>query len=251
MQYSYSESANESNRGIFCEKLSAFIANGWDTIRDLTSEEKKAADALCVIDASSLPEVDRFFHALTQTVLKHGFLGITIEHIAEELGMAKSSLYSHYDSKDELLAGIVKTEMAYFVAVLSDKLEGITDISIAVYVFLHVVYAYLVIRPELIIVILWHFSHGNMLGELFEEFPIHDISNGLLMVGTVGNPDFGVELPPFSTAVWLASLPSSLIIHEHLLLGKARERNEVYDLITALHHQMGHKLDNESDCVLT
>ncbi|GMO63605.1 MAG: hypothetical protein Ta2A_10760 [Treponemataceae bacterium] len=252
----YHADAGDGGSQNFADKVSDFLLNGWSALRDLTPEEQKACDERCVIDAESLPEEDRFFSALIMVIVKYGVLGITVERIADELGMVKSSLYSFFENKDELISVLVKTEIGYLIAALSEKLEGVTDLSCAVYVFLHVVCRYLQLRPALILIIVWHFSRGGSIEGLYTDIDAADISDGLNVIASSSEPDFGIEFPRYARAAWLASLPASLVIHEHchaMLRGSDRDvitSIDAYDLVTQLFRQMGKALPNEDMCVL-
>jgi AcrR family transcriptional regulator len=250
LQYRGAPNSSELPPGVFADRLSNFIINGWSEIRELTAEEKREYDARCVIDPKSLPEENRFFSALMAVIIKHGFLGITVERIADELGMAKSSLYSFFENKDDLVSGLTRAEITYFIAVMSEKLDGITDLSAAVYVFLHVVYQYLLVRPALVVVIVWHFAHGGNIEELYQTINSADVSDGMRLLGESRQPSLGIALPTHTTGAWLASLPVSLMLHERGRAAGWDSGREIEKLITQLHWQLGHTLSNESEFML-
>ncbi|MDR1785217.1 MAG: TetR/AcrR family transcriptional regulator, partial [Spirochaetaceae bacterium] len=153
----------------FADSLSAFLAGGWTAITELSEEEKAFCDSRCKIDSAELPEEDRFFSALMSVVFKHGFLGITIERVAGELGMAKSSLYAFFENKETLVRDLIKKEISNLTAVISEKLRDVTTLSGAVYVYMHLIYRYLLLRPEIIPVIVWHFAQGGAPEDLYRD----------------------------------------------------------------------------------
>jgi AcrR family transcriptional regulator len=53
----------------------------------------------------------RIMHAAGQKFIQYGFSKVTMEEIAEELGMSKKTLYQHFESKNELLKDLVKHVM--------------------------------------------------------------------------------------------------------------------------------------------
>ncbi|MBL7961994.1 helix-turn-helix transcriptional regulator, partial [bacterium] len=50
----------------------------------------------------------RIMEAAGQKFIHHGFSKVTMEEIADELGMSKKTLYQHYTSKMDLLNELVK-----------------------------------------------------------------------------------------------------------------------------------------------
>ena len=58
---------------------------------------------------------ERIMDATFRALLKHGYSDLSIANIADEFEMSKSSLYYHYDSKDDLLVA--------FLAFASDRFE--------------------------------------------------------------------------------------------------------------------------------
>jgi AcrR family transcriptional regulator len=237
----------------FADKLSNFIIGGWPEIRELTAVEKKEAIKKCAVTAESLPEEDRFFGALMAVIFKFGFTGITMERIAEELGMVKSSIYAFFTSKDDLVNGLSRKEMTYLIALLSEKLTAVTDISLAVYIFLHVIYNYVVARPALIAVLVWHFCEGGQVEDLYGSIIDDDISEGLRLIAESATPDLGVPLPRYARAAWLATLPAAFLIAGHRHMGGGSFLGNpatVHRHITVMHAHMGKRLPNISACVV-
>ncbi|MFC5970949.1 TetR/AcrR family transcriptional regulator [Halomarina salina] len=58
---------------------------------------------------------ERIMEATFRALLKHGYNDLSIANIADEFEMSKSSLYYHYDSKDDLLVA--------FLGFASDRFE--------------------------------------------------------------------------------------------------------------------------------
>jgi hypothetical protein len=101
------------------------------------------------------------------------------------------------------------------------------------------------------VVIVWHFSHGGNIEELYQTINPADVSDGLRLIAHSRQPDLGIALPIHTTAAWLASLPVSLMLHERgRTMGWGKGEKAIEKLITKLHRQLGHTLPNESDCIL-
>ncbi len=54
--------------------------------------------------------------ALTRLAAVHGFANVTMDELADEVGISKATLYQHFKSKDEMLAALIAAHTARFVA---------------------------------------------------------------------------------------------------------------------------------------
>jgi AcrR family transcriptional regulator len=59
-------------------------------------------------DANWSPAEEEIMKATYRALLEHGYAGLSISRIAEELGKSKASIYYHYDSKDDLLVAFLE-----------------------------------------------------------------------------------------------------------------------------------------------
>ena len=53
--------------------------------------------------------------ALTRLAAVHGFANVTMDDLADEVGISKATLYQHFKSKDEMLAALLATHITHFV----------------------------------------------------------------------------------------------------------------------------------------
>jgi len=65
----------------------------------------------------------RFFNALASVIKKHSFSGVTIEKLAEEAGLAKSSLYTWFKNKDELLEKVISARFLQLKKLLEHNIK--------------------------------------------------------------------------------------------------------------------------------
>jgi AcrR family transcriptional regulator len=215
LQYREFGAASALSPDAFAESLAGFLCAGWPALREFSAEEKAFCDARCEIHPSEMTEEDRFFSALMAVALKYGILGITIERIAGELGMAKSSLYTFFESKETLIRGLIRKEVTALARLLSAKMAGVTSVSSAVYVYMHLIYRYLLLRPAIIPVIVWHFALGGAPNDLYNGLILDEPGEGLRLIAEGGGPGVGLNMPGESLALWLASLPVAAMIHLH------------------------------------
>lgn len=65
----------------------------------------------------------RFFNALASVIKKYSFSGVTIEKLAEEAGLAKSSLYTWFKNKDELLEKVISARFLQLKNLLEHNIK--------------------------------------------------------------------------------------------------------------------------------
>ena len=61
----------------------------------LSENQKRELNKLCIINPETMPPKNPLFNALSEVIRKKGFPGTTVESIADEMGLAKSSLYTY------------------------------------------------------------------------------------------------------------------------------------------------------------
>lgn len=87
----------------------------------MTSEVSKTT--VSVRTGISAGTKDAIMHSALDLFSRKGFEAVSMQDIAEAVGIRKSSIYSHYKSKDEILQAI----LSYFIAELSKTGRKSTD----------------------------------------------------------------------------------------------------------------------------
>lgn len=70
-----------------------------------------------------MPQPDRVFSAIEEVVQEYGYLGATVERIAERVGITKSSLYHYFRNRDEMLMQVVYRDQKHFAALSRVRLQ--------------------------------------------------------------------------------------------------------------------------------
>ncbi|MGC8633076.1 MAG: TetR family transcriptional regulator [Candidatus Limnocylindrales bacterium] len=70
------------------------------------------------------PREAQLRRAAVRLFREHGYHGTSMQHLAEDLGLHRGSLYHYIDSKEDLLYGIVESVMARFHDEVQPILEG-------------------------------------------------------------------------------------------------------------------------------
>ena len=98
---------------------------------------------------------DRIIIALNSAIKKNGYKNVTLEEIARELGMAKSSLYTWFTNKNDLFSKIIYKELDMLLtAVIENQYCGQT-MEEKVFLIMSTSLEFLLSRPQLINVFQW------------------------------------------------------------------------------------------------
>ena len=66
---------------------------------------------------------EKLINAALDVVAKYGFKKVTLEDIAEKAGMAKTSVYHYFESKEEILTAVMRRELNRFLGRMRDAVE--------------------------------------------------------------------------------------------------------------------------------
>lgn len=70
-----------------------------------------------------MPEADRVFSAIEDVVQEKGYAGATVEHIAERIGITKSSLYHYFRNRDDMLVQMILRDQLHFAGLARVRLH--------------------------------------------------------------------------------------------------------------------------------
>ncbi len=78
-------------------------------------------EATCGIRHEELPEQDRIFGAISETVAQEGLGAASLDKIAHRAGLSKSSLYFHFRNKDDMIEHLVSRELGALNRIFQDR----------------------------------------------------------------------------------------------------------------------------------
>ncbi|QTQ14940.1 TetR/AcrR family transcriptional regulator [Treponema parvum] len=137
--------------------------------RYLSYERMKELDEKAHIDLSKIPPANKIFCALSQVIDKYGFPGVTVKRLADTLNMAKSSLYSYFDSKKTLIHKLLTEEIYLMISSLDEVCGEITDSTELAYVFFRALTEYFLARQDILTVFRWTRMSGSIIPEQYEH----------------------------------------------------------------------------------
>lgn len=177
---------------------------------EISDERFAELDALCTIGADMLPPEDRIFTALAQVIAKYKIVGVTVDKIAAELNMAKSSLYEYFDNKNQMIKTLIVRELTIIdMAAKENALEART-FSEYIYILMRTELSYFVLRPSIIPVCGWLLQTTTD-DPFKDEF---DSSNPWIekLPDPIVPFTFGMEVRPKHFMSWISSLPVALVV---------------------------------------
>lgn len=211
---------------VFSRKVAGFMLHGLagTTERgdelypsDISGARMAALDGICSIAEGTLPEENRIFKAFAQVIRKYKMTGVTVERIASELNMAKSSLYEYFANKNEMIKMLVAKELMLLNTIIKENSIEAQNITEFFYILIRTMYSFFMQHLSLIPICGWLLM--NTADEkFFHEF---DSSNPWIdgLTNPVVRPDVGMEMTPREFVAWVSCLPISLVMQcaEHPL----------------------------------
>ena len=146
----------------FADRMIDFLHNGIvGTIGETPyftkiSEERFAElDKICEICADDMPEENRIFTAFAEVIKKYGMNGVTVERIAGELGMAKSSLYFYFENKNKMLFSLVSKEISFLKTACAENSVDAKSYTEFIYINMRTEISYFALRPSILAICGW------------------------------------------------------------------------------------------------
>lgn len=201
----------------FATKLVRLLGTGLDGLPQgvltpvaLTDARRAELDALCAIDSDVLPSENRIFNAFATVVKKYTWGGVTIERIAAELSMAKSSLYEYFDNKNEMIRTLIAKELTLLSVIINENVVEARNFSEYLYVLMRTELSFFQQRISIIPMCAWLLMDNSAL-PLYEA---HDFSNEWeqRLSKPLAQLDLGMEVHPREFICWVSALPVVLVM---------------------------------------
>jgi AcrR family transcriptional regulator len=82
---------------------------------------------MTAVSATQRPARERILDAASELFYRDGYHAVGIDTVIARSGVAKMTLYRHFRSKDELIAGYLERSNAEFMRWLDDAISGVGD----------------------------------------------------------------------------------------------------------------------------
>ncbi|WP_407427857.1 TetR/AcrR family transcriptional regulator [Treponema sp.] len=124
-------------------------------IEKLSEQRKNELLQLCKISPEIFPKENKIFTALASVIEKYKFPGVTVERIAEELNMAKSSLYEYFDNKNQMVKTLINRELQLLQTIIIENSAEAKNFTEYVYILIASEIEYFNHRPSIIPICGW------------------------------------------------------------------------------------------------
>lgn len=101
---------------------------------EISQKRMKELDKICSLEDDILPEENKIFKAFASVITKYQISGVTVERIAGELNMAKSSLYFYFENKNQMIKSLVEKELALLSALINENTAEAENYSEFLYI---------------------------------------------------------------------------------------------------------------------
>lgn len=208
----------ELSKSDFAEKLISFAYGGLKNCTkpgddlypcELSPERAAKLKKMCSIKPESLPAEHKVFRALASVIVKYGINGVTLDHIAEELNMAKSSLYSYFDNKNQMLKKLLEKEIALMETFIRECVAEARNYSEYLYVTIHGVLSYFYAHKSILPICGWLLQTATPEDEKKPDCDASNVWESKLgpMVKQI---DLGFVIIPKVLTVWVSILPVAI-----------------------------------------
>ena len=133
-------------------------------------------------------------------VLKVGFQNVTVEAIADELGIVKSSLYTWFSDKKEMIKSLVSPEINMMLSSVVENVNAVQTPAEKLYAMLKTETLYFITRKKMLSACKWIQISGNYGHEDYDTLVDKELSERMKnYVGSIiaenSRTDFsGIEL---------------------------------------------------------
>lgn len=215
----------------YAEKLASFVKFGGlgHDIKNIDALRLSQLDILCSKEIQSLKEPCKFFTAIGNVVRRVGFSGTTIEELAKELGLAKSSLYTNFSSKKEMFKALIKEECLNLFHVIKQNLLYAKNSAECIYIFMETEIEFFLKRKGLLYVCRWlTFQNSKNDFKIKEMHEKREMAIGkdeqLDFTSFILNADIITQVPDFGTPKmdvqimfsWIFHMPIFFLLHNEL-----------------------------------
>ncbi len=212
----------------------------------VTEERFNALAKLCIIDEKTFPEENRLFRALANVIEKYKMPGVTVERIAAELGMAKSSLYEYFDNKNQMIKQLINRELSLLQTIINENTSEAANLTEYVIILMLSELEYFKNRPSIIPICGWLLmgNDGSFETEKPENCDEFETSWIKKLPAQVYSPDLGFAYPSQIITTWAAILPVAFLVESK---GKNFSDEKFFDGFRQMISFVLHGINNVKD----
>lgn len=181
----------------------------------ISESRKKEIFNLCRIPHETFPEENRIFTALASVIGKYKIPGVTVERIAAELNMAKSSLYEYFDNKNQMVKCLINKELQLLETIIIENSAEAKNFTEYVYVLMASEMEYFSHRPSIIPICGWLLMGDEEISDQNRANCDDDVEISpweKRLPDMVTSPDLGFSYPSEIITGWIKCLPVAFLV---------------------------------------
>lgn len=158
---------NYVKNGKFCEDknkyfefVTALILNGLNSLEEISDKRMEELKVYSEISKDFVFQEDKVFNAISEIMMEQGFSGVTVEAVANKLGLAKSSMYTYFSNKNAMLKQLSLNEISNLINCVQKNIKHGKNFSESIYIQLITEFNYLLKRESFLPVFVWLGSQG-------------------------------------------------------------------------------------------
>lgn len=216
------EGKTVKNADYFAERLYNFLIGGLrgksesgDFFYPVKIQEGriKELDSLCTVKPEYLPEENKIFTALAKVIRKYTVNGVTIERIAGELGMAKSSLYFYFENKNQMILSLVQKELSFLAILCRENSVEAKNLSEYIYISMMTEINFFLKRTSILTICGWLIqTSADDQARSRDEDPDSNPLWDKHLEKILGRIDLGFEISSSIIRFWIGILPVAISI---------------------------------------
>ncbi len=213
----------------------------------ISDERKRQLLELCKIDASAFPEENRIFTALASVIEKYKVTGVTVERIAAELQMAKSSLYEYFDNKNEMIKCLINKELQLLKTIIIENTSEAKNFSEYVCILIASEMEYFSHRESIIPICGWLLMDGDGISE-HEKYSreISAFPGNRRLPDRIDSPDLGFAYSPEYLIGWIKCLPVAFLCEaKGKSLSEGQRVEGIMRIIDCILNGVGNKMEEK------
>lgn len=185
--------------------------------QEISPERRQEIICLCKIPENSFPAENKIFKALASVIEKHKMKGVTVERIADELGMAKSSLYEYFDNKNHMIKSLVNKEISLLQTIANENTAEAGNFTEYLLIQMYSELEYFSHRPEIIPICGWLLMSANDSFDGMQNQDMEDCDevNNVWekrLPSLINSPDLGYSYSPRVITTWAGVLPVAFLV---------------------------------------
>ncbi len=213
----------------------------------ISDERKRQLLELCKIDSSAFPEENRIFTALASVIEKYKVTGVTVERIAAELQMAKSSLYEYFDNKNEMIKCLINKELQLLKTIIIENTAEAKNFSEYVCILIASEMEYFSHRESIIPICGWLLMDGDGISE-HEKYSreISAFPGNRRLPDRIDSPDLGFAYSPEYLIGWIKCLPVAFLCEaKGKSLSEGQRVEGIMRIIDCILNGVGNKMEEK------